>query len=263
MATELSIPRAVCELINLDSSAGAVKIRVYRSATALQDSPGGYVISRAKTRHGFSGDEGDDDTGYEDLSTTITQPSSSTLYVDQALTSQPTDTNVWYRVRGADNAGTPTKLGPWSNVLLFKKLNDRHVAIPSWPSNMRPGRGILRGLVDELQDSDVTLGLTWYEFRLHMAQVAESIYEKLLDQMPDGVVSELFRDPPSDLVYWFENEVVIRLLPYTTIQVAEMQERIPFYRATSDEARDALLSSGVIHSPGAPSIGANWGRLVR
>lgn len=258
--TESTLLAPVVETVGTFSS-GTLSLRIYRVPSSQV---AGYHIYRSESRTGFAGKLGSGED-FELLATTVTQPSTTTIYTDQQLTGQPTDSDIYYRVQAVDHLTTPTLLSHLSNVATFRYLSDRTVPVPTLPSTLRPGVGRLSGIIDTLLDSDDTTGaLTWHEFMTRCARVSEGvILERLLGQFPIGDALEFFRDPPKQLVEWYENRVVWECLPDTTLPHSEIEEKLGTYEQRADKAMSELFDTGTINFPGSPSQREFGGMKVR
>jgi len=266
MTTDVTIPRPLLELNLADVESNQVRLDLWRiPGTVLTDSTSGYYLYRAKSRAGFAGSLGDDDTGHEKLSTTVAQPASTTVRIAQALTSQPASVDLFYAVRAVDSLTTPTRYSELSNVVKVQALTDRQVAVPACPTTLEPNRGIMNGLVTNLQDSAVADGMTWYEFARIRIEVGEAIWEAMMDTFhSDDVASTMFRRPPASLIRWYSAQVALEVLPSSGIPATRQQELVDRYSAEVDRWREAFYSGSTIHVPSASSrVQLGIGRVVR
>ena len=264
MATEVEIPRPVIEPVFGDIAAGTATLRIYRTATSLMNSPGGYRIFRSHSRSGFAGDLGDADAGYEVEGETLTQAATGTISSTQTVAGLPTDKNIYFRVQGENDLGSPAVYSRWSNVIWWKNENSRQQAVPAWPAEMRPNKGILKGWLEALQDSDYDAGVTWYEFRLVMAASAEVIYEELLQSHSDARAADFFRDPPADLRRWFEHDVALNLLTVMAEAPRNEEKLRETWLEERNRHRDEFVRDRLQQIPGGVAAqGGIGGRLVR
>jgi len=255
--SEVGIGRAVIEAVPLD---GTVKLRFSRVPSA---SVGGYILYRAKQRTGWSGTSTDDDGGFEQVAT-VAQPVGTAVFGTVSDSSPPAGVDLYYRLRATDNTTTPTEFGGWSNVAAWHFTNSRQATVPTWPMELRPNFGPLKGIVDALQDSDVADGPTWYELRLAMASMADMIQNEIALRAGENAVLRVFMDPPQRLQQWFGYGVAADFIPLAELHPERMNPAAAEARQLAAIAREEFLHDPSIRLPGsAGATAVRSGRLVR
>ena len=262
---EIGILRPVIEAVNDDDTAGtAVKLRVTRVPSAAIAS-GGYLFQRSKSRTGFAGRSDDDDGGFQ-AAGSLAQFAETDVFAIHSVSAQPADGDLYYRCRAVDNTSTPSEQSQWSNVAVFRKRSDRRIAVPTFPAQLGPNMGVLKGLVDNsagLQDADGADGLTWYELRGAMSDAQQQIEGDLANRFSEHDMLELFIDSPPSLVQWFEYLAAAFVIPHVGyIDKAVQAEETELYLRLARQFRDQLLD-GTVRPPGAPKRAPRFGRIVR
>lgn len=266
MTVDVTLPRAIIELNLMDIGSNEVLVDLWRvPSAAVVVGTGGYKLYRAKSRSGFAGTLGDDDTGHEDCGVSVSQPAATTVRIEQTLTAQPADVDLFYAARVVDDTGTPARFGEFGNVVKVQKLNDRQVPVPVCPTKLEPSRGALNGLVRNLQDEDTTAGMTWYEFARVRVEMGEAIWEAMMDTFHDeSAVSDLMRRPPVALTRWYTYEVCLELLPTSGIPEARRATLSADYVDQIQRWRDLFYSGNVLHTPASTNQAMlGIGRVIR
>ena len=255
--SEVGIGRAVLETVLLD---GTMRMRVTRVPSA---SCAGYILYRSRSRTGWSGVSTDDASGYEQV-TTLAQFGASVPFAMITDSSPPSGVDLYYRLRAVDNTTTPTEFGAWSNIAAWHYTNSRQAAVPTWPMEIRPNFGPLKGIIEELQDSDGGDGPTWYELRLTMAALADTIQTELAHRAGENAVLRVMMDPPMSLQTWFGYGVASEFIPMAELHPDRLNPAVLEAREITKTARVAFLEDPTIRLPGSSdNISPRMGRLTR
>lgn len=255
--SEVGIGRAVIEAVRLD---GTMKVRVARVPSATCN---GYILYRAKQRTGWSGLSTDDDGGFEQVAT-LAQFAATEVFATVSDPSPPANTDVYYRVRAVDNTTTPAEFGAWSNVAAWHYTQSRQAYVPTWPMELRPNFGALKGVVEELQDADSADGPTWYELWLTMAAVVDMIHNEVSQRAGEHALLQVLRDPPYSLQQWFGYQVAADFVPLAELRSEAVAPTAMEARKIAVAAKEEFLQDPILRLPGSSGATATrTGRLVR
>lgn len=257
---EIGIGRTVIENVPNDNT---VSIRVYRNPNA---SVTHYATLRSKSRTGFDGEKGDDDSGFEEVSVD-TQPVVTDVFQVISDATEPTDDeSLYYRTIATDNA-TPasrTERGAQSNVVIWHQIsNDRRVGVPTFPVTMRPNHGVLSGLAERFEDSDGADGPTWYEFKLAQAKAVDEIQDHIAAAAGERAIIRLFLDAPASLRSWFEQLALSYLFPSLSLPDAEQRERLAEAQDQATMFQGQMMNDQRLRSPGSSTTVSSANRILR